>query len=142
MAITRAEALTGTQKQLEIFSDFPNSFAVTPFGGQLSRVTNVKSIEQSLKNLIKTNTGERFFQPLVGSNVYRSLFEMNDSLIESQLEFFIETTIKNNEPRIYLHSVDVEKSALNEHEVVVTIVYNVINNSEVLSLQTILKRIR
>lgn len=142
MAITRAEALTGTQKQLEFFSDFPNSFAVTPFGGQLSRVTNVKSIEQSLKNIIKTNRDERFFQPFLGSDVYRSLFEPNDSLIESRLEFYIETAIKNCEPRVYLHSVDVEKSQTNEHEIIVTIIYNIINNSELLTLQAILKRIR
>ena len=74
MAITRADTFTESKKKIEFFSDFTNSFAKTPFGDQLGKLTNERSVSQSLKNLILTNLGERLFQPFVGSNVNAILF--------------------------------------------------------------------
>ena len=71
---TRAETLTTASRRTEFHSDFLTSFAKTPVGNQLARVVNDKSINQSLKNLIMTNLGERLFQPFIGSNIYRTLF--------------------------------------------------------------------
>ena len=78
---TRAESISPKEKQGEFFSDFLNSFAKTPVGNQLGRVTNEKAVNQSLRNLIKTNVGERLYQPLIGSDVNASLFENNIIII-------------------------------------------------------------
>ena len=85
---TRAESISPKGKQGEFFSDFLNSFAKTPVGNQLGRVTNEKSVNQSLRNLIKTNLGERFFQPIVGSDVNASLFENVNSILLMDLSQF------------------------------------------------------
>ena len=37
---TREESISPKEKQGEVFSDFLNSFAKTPVGNQLGRVTN------------------------------------------------------------------------------------------------------
>ena len=59
---SRAEILLGSvNKNPEFFSDFLTDFTKTPFGNQLGRVTNEKSVNQSIKNLIFTNLNERFF---------------------------------------------------------------------------------
>lgn len=142
MAVTRADALTGTKKQKEFFSDFNNNFNKTPFGNQLARLVNENAVEQSLRNLIKTNLGERLFQPSIGSDVYASLFENNTSEISSSLELFIETTIRNNEPRVNLNNISVTSDPADEHTIIINLEYNLINNPEELTLTILLKRVR
>lgn len=153
MAITRADTFSVVKKKQEYFSDFLNSFALSPVGNQLARVTNEKSVNQSLKNLIMTNLGERLFQPSIGSNIVASLFELNTPLITNSLEFYIENTIKNNEPRVNLIKVNVSTGSkeitilnrninLNENYISIDIIYTLINNPEQISLNIILKRVR
>lgn len=138
---TRAESLTSASRKTEFYSDFLTSFAKSPVGNQLARVVNEKSINQSLKNLIMTNLGERPFQPYIGSNIYKSLFENNTDETLHDLEFYIDNTIKNNEPRVNLLGVDVN-TGFTENELVITIVYNTINNLEPITFEYILKRVR
>lgn len=138
---TRAESLTGSTRKIEYSSDFLTSFAKTPVGNQLAKVTNEKSINQSLKNLILTNLGERLYQPFIGSNVMKSLFENNTSENLDTLQFYIENVIDNNESRINLLGVEVV-SGSSENEIKVTIVYNTINNPEPVTFEYILKRVR
>jgi phage baseplate assembly protein W len=139
--LTRAEALTGSNRAVEYYSDFVRSFAKTPVGNQLSRVTNEKSINQALVNLILTNLGERLFQPYIGSNILSSLFENNYRENLTDLEFFIENTIRNNEKRVNLLEVNLEVGS-SENEILISIVYNTINNSEPITFEYILKRVR
>lgn len=140
---TRADTLTGTKKQLEFFSDFNNNFTKTPYGNQLARVTNIEAINQSLRNLIKTNLGERPFQPFVGSDIYASLFENNNSDYMDLIEMFVTNTINNNEPRVKLISVTVgQETGFNENEVQINIEYYIINNPDPVNLTVILKRVR
>lgn len=139
--LSRAETLTGSNKRIENFSDFLTSFAKTPVGDQLARAINEKSINQSLKNLILTNLGERLFQPYIGSNVLATLFELNDNLDFSDLEFYIENTIKNSEKRVNLLSVEAI-AGNNEQEVKITITYNTINSTQPVTFEYILKRVR
>lgn len=142
MALTRADVLTGTKKQIDFFSDFLTSFAKTPFGNQLAKVSNEQAVTQSIKNLIRTNLGERLFQPTIGSDVYALLFEHNTPENESMIELFIETTIKNNEPRAQYISSTVNTDMSNENSVEITVVYNLINNPEPITLTVLLKRVR
>jgi phage baseplate assembly protein W len=139
--LTRAETLIGEVKKPEFFSDFLNSFAVTPIGNQLGRVVNEKTVNQSLKNLILTNVGERLFQPTIGSNITAMLFEPNIEESLSLLEFYIQNTIVNNEPRVNLIDLSVTPSS-SDHEIVVSIVYNLINSPEPITFNFILKRVR
>lgn len=141
MAVTRADALTGTTKQKELFSDFVTGFDITPFGNQLGRVTNEQAVNQSLRNLIKTSLGERLFQPMVGSDVYSMIFENNLPEDINLLELFIKNTIDNNEPRVNLLGVEV-KDQTNENALEITIYYTLINNPEPITLTVLLKRVR
>lgn len=150
---TRADSLTVNKKRSEFFSDFLNGFDKTPVGNQIARVTNEQAVNQSLRNLIKTNLGERMFQPGVGGHVYASLFEPNDQLLINKLKRTIELTIKANEKRANVIQVQVvslvnegqlvnQGVALNENFVQVVIVYTLINNPDLITLSVILKRVR
>lgn len=142
MALTRADTFTGSKKQIEYFSDFMTSFAKTPVGNQLARVTNEQAVMQSLKNLIRTNLGERLFQPTVGSNVMATLFELNTDEARDSLELFINNTVENNEPRVNLIQTIINTDGINENQIEITLIYNLINNPTELTLNLILKRVR
>ena len=63
--ITRADTLTATLKQQEYYSDFLDSFATTPVGGELGRIKNERSVTQSIINLIFTNIEKDYFNLLL-----------------------------------------------------------------------------
>jgi phage baseplate assembly protein W len=142
MALKRADFLTGTKRQPDFFSDFLNNFNMTPYGNDIGRVTNEKSVNQSLKNLIKTNLEERLFQPNIGGNVYASLFELIGQEDLRTIEIIIEKTIENNEPRALLQKVKAEINEADEVEVIISITYNLINSPEPITLDLLLKRVR
>ena len=162
MAVTRADALTGTVKQQEYFSDFLNNFNKTPVGNQLGRVINQDSVNQSLRNIITTNVGERFFQPGIGSNVYKMLFEplsvqeFRGGAATTTLEFMIRNAIEKNEPRVILADVQVQSAiserdslgqmyrsgAVGENSVIITITYRLINKVDLITFNYVLKRVR
>ena len=139
---SRADTLTPNGKTPELFSDFLNSFAKTPFGNQLGRVTNEQAVSQSIRNLILTMYGERLFTPYVGANVYNSLFELNTIVNTNSIELDIQNTIKNSEPRANIIQIDVVMDYQNENEILINIVYNLINNINPINLSVVLKRVR
>jgi hypothetical protein len=140
MATTRADKITQTTKQ-EFFSDFLDDFDTHPISHSLVRVTNENAVKQSIRNLILTNYGERLFQPNVGSDVFRALFDMNDVIAAENLTFYIRNTITHNEPRALLLNVKViaerDKNAL-----VVNVIFSLINSNVPVTLDVILKRVR
>lgn len=142
MAITRADTLTGTRKQREYYSDFLNNIDKTPYGNDIAKLINEKSVNQSLRNLIKTSLGERLFQPNIGSDIYNLLFENNVPESLDLIELFVRNTVKYNEPRVQLVDVSAETDGIDENGVNVRIVYNLINSSDPITLNVILKRVR
>jgi len=139
--LSRADALINNSKRSELNSDFLTSFAISPVGNQLGRVVNERSVVQSLKNIISTDLGERLFQPNIGSDVRKMLFEnvAKDNL--TMVSSYIQTAILRNEPRVSLTNVDVT-SYPEENGIAITINYTLINNPEPLSFTYILKRVR
>jgi phage baseplate assembly protein W len=78
----------------------------------------------------------------LGSDVTSMLFENNTPEVVSQLEEFIENTIKNNEPRVNLLQTIVNDNSLDSNSVEITLIYNLINNPEEITLTILLKRVR
>jgi len=69
---------------------------------------NANAISRSIRNLIFTLPGEKPFQPDIGSNVSRLLFENLDLLTADSIKREIENTINNFEKRVKLNEVVVE----------------------------------
>jgi phage baseplate assembly protein W len=138
---TRADRYTQTSKKQEMFSDFLNNFDKNPITNSIAKITNEDSIKQSLRNLILTNIGERVFEPMVGSNVYRSLFEPSDAITADNIIYYIKNCVKQNEPRVVLNDVFVFPNP-DGNSFLVTIVFSIINNTKQLSLDLILRRVR
>jgi phage baseplate assembly protein W len=89
------------------FRDIGSSFQVNPLNYDLIAIKNETAIARSLRNLVFTLPGERFFNQNLGSRVSRVLFENVDSVSSSIIQDEIENTINNYEPRVNLTSVNV-----------------------------------
>ena len=89
------------------FKDISASFQVNPLTYDLIAIKNETAIARSLRNLVLTYQGERFFNPILGSKVSRLLFENVDEITASAIQEEITTTINNFEPRVNLLSVDI-----------------------------------
>ncbi len=109
----------------QTFKDISASFQVNPINDDLIAVKNATAIARSLRNLIMTQQGERFFNPLLGSQVTGLPFENMDELTASAIKDEITTTINNFEPRVDLTEVDVSPNQDNS-EFNVTINYEIV----------------
>ena len=107
------------------FKDLSMSFQVNPITSDLIATKNETAIARSVRNLVLTRPGEKFFNPNLGSRVYESLFDNMDEVAASIVEDDIKDTIDNYEPRVKLVSVkatpDYEGNAFD-----VVITYNII----------------
>lgn len=107
------------------FKDISMSFKVNPLTYDLIDIKNETAIARSIRNLVLTSNGERFFNQNLGSRVNKLLFETIDSITGSIIEDEIRTTINNYEPRVSLISVDATPN-YDENEFEVTIKYQII----------------
>lgn len=93
------------EKKVIAYKDFNLNFAVNPFSGDLSVLTNENAVAQSLKNLLMTEKGEIPFNARVGSGLRSLLFEPVSEVVTLTLKEKVVSTIKNYEPRISLKSI-------------------------------------
>ena len=89
------------------FKDLSMTFQSNPLNGDLIAIKNVNAITRSIRNIVLTTPGEKFFDPDFGSNVTRLLFENVDDITASQIQEEIEFSINNYEPRVKLINVEV-----------------------------------
>lgn len=90
------------------FKDISLSFDPHPVTKDLPILKNERAITRSIRNLVETIPTERFFNPLLGSDVRSSLFEFVDYGTASVIKNQIETTIENYEPRVNNVQVEVD----------------------------------
>ena len=115
------------------FKDISMSFEVNPINDDLIAVKNRTAIARSVRNLVLTVPGERFFNEDLGSRVSEILFDNLDEISASAIRDEIEETIIKYEPRVTLKDVIV-KANFDNHEFDVTIPYDIIG-IDVLSQQ-------
>ena len=88
------------------FKDISMSFQTNPLTSDLIAMKNENAIARSVKNIVFTNPGEKFFNPRFGSRITNSLFENADDLTAIEIQTQIEESIERNEPRVRLTSVE------------------------------------
>ena len=141
MALVIRNQKNTTRNPTTIYSDFYDSFSIESVKKDLISVKNEESIKQSIKNLLLTDRGERFFNPTLGSDIKYSLFENYTSATEQILTDLVKTCIKNFEPRANVIDVKVFGNPDN-NSISLTILFSVINKSEPITLELTLNRVR
>ena len=89
------------------FKDLSMTFQSNPLNDDLIGLKNANAISRSVRNIVMTYPGEKFFQPDFGSRVSKLLFENVDDITASQIQEEIEFSINNYEPRVNLVNVSV-----------------------------------
>ena len=108
------------QRASKSFKDINMSFKVNPLTFDLIANKNETAIARSIRNLILTTPGERPFNPELGSQVNRLLFEPIDDITSDSLKEQIENTINNFEPRVRLRQVVVQPNFdNNEYDILI-----------------------
>jgi len=107
------------------FRDISMSFEVNPITDDIIGVKNDTAISRSIRNLVLTTPGERFFNEDLGSGVSEILFDNVDDISAAVIRDEIEQTINRFEPRVELEDVKV-KGDPDNNEFNVTITYNII----------------
>ena len=96
------------QRVSRSFKDISLSFDPHPVTKDLPVLRNERAITRSVRNLVQTIPGERFFNPILGSGVRSLLFDFVDIATADSIEEEILTTISNFESRVTNVQVQVD----------------------------------
>ncbi len=107
------------------FKDISMSFQANPLNEDLIALKNANAIARSVRNIVFTTPGEKFFEPSFGSKITQSLFENIDEITASVIIDELRESIENYEPRVQL--IDVKAFPNYDNNAFdVTIVYEII----------------
>ena len=113
------------QRVTQKFKDISMSFETNPLNDDLIGLKNTSAIARSLRNIVFTQPGEKFFNPDFGSRISESLFENVDEVSALAIQDEIKSSIINFEPRVnLLNTKVVPNPQLNEMNV--TIEYEIV----------------
>ena len=87
------------------FKDISMSFQSNPLNNDLIGLKNENAIARSVKNIVFTVPGEKFFNENFGSEISAILFENVNEISAAAIEDQITLSIENYEPRVKLLSV-------------------------------------
>ena len=107
------------------FKDISMTFQSNPLNEDLIALKNANAIARSVRNIVMTVPGEKFFNPSFGSRISESLFENIDDITATVIIDEITESIDNYEPRVDLLDVqafpDYDNNSFD-----VTIIYEII----------------
>jgi hypothetical protein len=132
---------TTTIQTERTFRDLDLNFKIHPVKKDINTHKNEYAIINSIKNLVLTNHYERPFQPEIGSNIRRLLFEQVDSVTAAQIQREIEEVIGNFEPRAQVSKVEAIPSP-DENKYQIYLEFFIINNTAPITINFFLERIR
>ena len=113
------------EKVSQGFKDISMSFQSNPLNDDLIGLKNENAIARSVRNIVFTLPGEKFFDENFGSQISASLFENVDDITANQIEEEIRQSIENFEPRVELTAVEVFPN-FDNNQFDVLIVYDII----------------
>ena len=107
------------------FKDISMSFETNPLNDDLVSLSDSSAIARSIRNIVFTQPGEKFFNPDFGSRVSESLFENVDNVSAISIRDEIRSSIINYEPRVNLLNVSVNPNP-DENEMNVSVKYEIV----------------
>ena len=87
------------------FKDISMTFQSNPLNDDLIAIKNENAIARSLRNIVFTLPGEKFFNQSFGSRITESLFDNIDEITATIIVDEIRESINVYEPRVELNDV-------------------------------------
>ena len=116
------------------YRDLDLNFTIHPVKKDINKNIDEMAVINSVKNLILTNHYERPFQPDLGSNIQKLLFENMDNITAAAIQREIQQTIKNFEPRVNLIAVNVSPN-FDNNTFRVGMEFYIINRTEPITIE-------
>ena len=113
------------QRISRTFKDISLSFQPHPVTGDLPVLKNERAIKRSVRNIVETIPGEKFFNLAFGSEIYGMLFENGDISDGIIIQQQIIESVNLYEPRVDNVKVDTFP-ALDRNEIDVIVSYDII----------------
>ena len=107
------------------FKDISATFQTNPLNDDLIAMKNESAIARSVRNIVFTLPGEKFFDEDFGSDISQALFENIDDISANIIQDQIRDSITNYEPRVRLIDV-ITKPNFDNNQFGVSIVYEII----------------
>jgi phage baseplate assembly protein W len=123
------------------YSDLDFLFKSNPNTGDLGTKKEINSVKQSVLNIIKTNHGEKVFQPLFGANLRQYLFENMTDIVAHAIFDSIKDAILNFEPRVKVLNIKI-KDLADQNRIKITLEAQMISTSESFNIETSIERLR
>lgn len=130
-----------TKSRAEDYKDLDLDFIKKPGSKDISKKIGEEAVKRSLRNLILTNFYDRPFQPRIGCNAQKLLFENFTEVTAILLSNAIKEVIANFEPRVDVMAVSVIPSP-DDNAYTANIVFKVKNRLEPYVVDIFLERIR
>ena len=89
----------------QAFKDISMTFQSNPLNNDLIAIKNENAIARSMRNIVFTTPGEKFFDPSFGSRLTESVFENIDEISSTLIIDEIRQSINRLEPRVRLKDV-------------------------------------
>jgi phage baseplate assembly protein W len=130
-----------TTSNLVEWRDLDFAFKANPNTNDIAFISEVNAVKQSILNILKTNHGEKLFEPLFGANLIAYLFENINQITAIAIKNSIYDAIENYEPRAEIVSLVITP---NEGANAISIMLNakIITTSEEFQLATSIERLR
>jgi hypothetical protein len=129
---------------LQQYSDLNFLFKINPTlssKGDISKVSGILAVKQSVMNILRTNHGERLFNPLFGANLRVFLFENITRVTMVAIANQIKRAIYQDEPRVNVLNVNI-KSDAHSHTIDILLTVQVVATNEVVEIGTSLEKLR
>ena len=107
------------------FKDVSMTFQKHPLTSDILALKNESAIARSVRNIVFTVPGEKFFDEDFGSRISQSLFENINDISANIIKNEIESSLKIYEPRVNVREVEVRPN-FDQNEFNVTIIYEII----------------
>ena len=88
------------------FKDISMTFQANPLNDDLIALKNENAIARSIRNIVFTLPGEKFFDSSFGSRITESLFDNIDDITATVIVDEIRESIETNEDRVKLNNVE------------------------------------
>ena len=132
---------TVVTQTIKRYKDLDLNFQAHPVKKDINKHVDEYAVVNSIKNLLLTNHYERLFQPQLGSNVNKFLFDNMDVITTAVLQKEIEQTIINFEPRVSIQEIIV-KPEYDNNRFSVQMAFFMLNRTEPVTIEFFLNRER
>lgn len=122
------------------YLDIDLAFKPRP-SGDLYKKRDAAAVKQSVKNLLLTSLDEKPFQPNFGANLNSALFALDTDYDPEYIQDLIADAIKTYEPRARVLEISLQLEP-EYNSLDATIVFQVVNTGEVVSVDVALARLR